>query len=57
MIIFYASRVAARAVNIGALVDNGPSAPKGKRYGRKLSAISGNARQRRRSLRAILSQH
>lgn len=55
MMIYFASRTAARSVTFGKLVDNGPDAPKGQRYGRKLSGISGNSRQRRRAVRAILS--
>jgi hypothetical protein len=56
MIVFYASRTAARAVSFGSLVDNGPDAPKGQRFGRKVSGISGNARQRRQMLRRVMAQ-
>lgn len=53
MVIFYTSRTAARAAHFGTLVDNGPDAPKGQRYGRKLSGISGNSKQRRQMVRKI----
>lgn len=54
MVLYFASRNAARALSAGKLVDNGPDAPKGERYGRAFAGIGGNSRQRRQSLRAIL---
>lgn len=56
MVIFYSSRNAARAASFGKMHDAGPGAPNGQRYGRKLSAISGNSSQRRKLIRAIKAQ-
>lgn len=56
MIVFYSSRTAARSARFGVLVDAGPTAPTGKRYGRKLPGIGGNSKQRRQALRAVLRQ-
>ena len=49
MFIYFTSRDKARAATVGRMVDNGPDAPKGKRYARKLSGISGNSRQRKQA--------
>lgn len=57
MIVFFTSRDSARSASFGKYVDNGKDAPKGERYGRKLSGIGGNSRQRRQALRSVLSQH
>ena len=53
MVVFFASRNAARAATFGTLHDAGPDAPKGHRYGRKVSGVSGNSKQRRQMLRKI----
>lgn len=54
MQVFYTTRTAARAAGFGKFVDNGPDSPKGRRYGRALSGIGGNSRQRRKCVRAIM---
>lgn len=54
MLVFFSSRDKARLATFGKLVDNGPDAPKGKRFARKISGITGNAAQRRIQRRATL---
>lgn len=53
--IYFATRDAARAMKIGRYVDHGTTAPKGKRHACAIP-LAGNARQRRKSLRAMLRQ-
>jgi hypothetical protein len=54
MLIFFPSRDAARKATIGKFVDNGQDAPKGSRYARKVSGISGNAHQRKIALKRAM---
>lgn len=56
MIVFYASRTAARSAGFGKMYDGGPDAPMGQRYGRKVPGIGGSSRQRRQALRRIIRQ-
>jgi hypothetical protein len=53
--IFAPSRDKARAILVGRFVDNGPDAPKGKRFARHVP-IGGSAHQRRKALRSMLRQ-
>lgn len=55
MIVFFSSRTLARSATFGKLVDFGTDAPKGKRFARRISAVSGNAKQRRKIMRAIMA--
>jgi hypothetical protein len=50
----FTSRTAARAYPLGKLIDNGPDAPKTARWARGIPCLSGSARQRRKTLRAML---
>lgn len=54
IIIYFSSRDKARNASFGKFVDMGTDAPKGKRFARKLSGISGNSKQRRKQLRSII---
>jgi len=54
MMIFFSSRDKARAATFGKFIDNGPNAAKGKRFARRIHAISGNAAQRRKQMRVVL---
>lgn len=54
MFIFFNSRESARKATFGKLIDNGANAPKGQRFARKLSGISGNAHQRKIAMKRIL---
>lgn len=54
--VYFNSREACRACNAGRMVDNGKDAPKGQRYARALSGISGNSRQRRQAIRRMMRE-
>jgi len=55
MQIFFSTRTEARnAVSLGKFIDHGVEAPKGKRYARKLSGISGNAHQRKIAMKKAM---
>jgi hypothetical protein len=52
--IFFPTREAARACPVGKYADMGKEAPKGERHARAVPGVSGNARQRRQSLRRVI---
>jgi hypothetical protein len=54
MIIFFNSRESARKATFGKLFDAGVEAPKGQRYGRKVTGLSGNAHQRKVALKKAM---
>lgn len=54
MQIYFKSRDAARQATFGKMIDNGPDAPKGQRYARRLTGISGNSKQRKQQTKRIL---
>jgi hypothetical protein len=56
MQIYFNTRDAARKQQFGKFIDNGADAPKGKRYARKLSGISGNAHQRKIALKKAIRE-
>lgn len=54
MQVFFNTRTAARQATFGKMVDNGPTAPQGKRYARELSGISGNSKQRKQAVKRVI---
>ncbi len=54
MHIVFATRTAARNFALGQYVDHGPQAPKGERYSRYISGVSGSAGCRRKQFRAMM---
>jgi hypothetical protein len=57
MQIYFATRDKARSATFGKMVDNGPDAPKGRRFARDISNVSGNAAQRRKTIRAVVTRY